>query len=451
LGGYSPDGKWLAVLTDADGNGGKQAYSHWLVPHNGGSAVPIRTQVAASGSAIWGPRGHRLYFVANAGVGLGGLCCLDVDLQTGAPRGEAREVFRKPGQEIFFPTFVGNGAGLAYAIDEPNTRVWAGPVDQVGAAAEVLRGRDAILSPDGATVFYVDEPERHGVFAADRQGRGAPRQVTHLTPLHSGAATGSGLSLSPNGDWLSMLSSEGPATGVFIIPVADGRPRLVQPVNAADGTHPAWSPDGQWIACTVGEKLYRISRDGEIREALATLYRWIGWEVRWSPDGKNIAALGYESARDWEENNRVFVVSVLDKTCRNLTPGGDDRYKEALQWHPDGQRLTYHSAGPEPLRSQIKVAFVDGRPPEVMIDDDEHHWPDYGIWTPDGRQFVFESSPCKGDGKKIHLYDTASQQIIHGVRGGSLPRWSQDGRTQLWSQRGESLRRFEVVETAAQW
>jgi len=204
-----------------------------------------------------------------------------------------------------------------------------------------------MLSPDGATLYYVDEPERHGVFALDRHGRGSPRKITVLVPFARGGESTSGLRLSPDGRSLAMFASEGRQLGLFSIRLADGATTLIEPFDTAEGVQPVWSPDGGWLAYAHDETLYRVSRDGRTREALATQYRWQGWEVRWAPDG---------------------------------------------------------------------------------------------------REFIFESDPCLGEKKGIHVYDSITKQVMHGVRTGSLPRWSRDGRTQVWTQKGERLRGFEIID-----
>src|SRR5262249_28911237 len=149
----------------------------------------------------------------------------------------------------------------------------------------------------------------------------------------------------------------------------------------------------------------------------------------------------YATPDSWEEKNAVFVVSIADKTCKQITPTSEDRYKEAIDWHPNSQRLTYHYNGPGSRRSQIRLAFVDGRPTELMISQPDH-WEDYGVWSPDGRQFFFAANGCQGGQSTIHIYDAQTKQIRHAVRTGSLPRWSYYGTAQVWTQAGESLRRF---------
>lgn len=435
LGGYSPDGNWLVIWTDTGLQDMNQERDIWLLPHHGGRGVPLVQRPGFDGFATWGADGQTIYFVS----GDGGIWKVRIDPKTGLRKGDSSAVFTKPDQSIFHPKIVANGQRLLYVVDEPNTRIWVAESDRRDQATQVLRGQHPVLSPDGATLYYVDEPEPSGIFAFDRHGRNAARKITTLVPLGRLSAS----SLSPDGASLAMRSSDGKRLGVFIVPTAGGAARLIEELAEPEAIHPTWSPDGQWLTYAIDKTLYRVSRDGKVREPLATLYRWLGGE--WSPDGKHIAALAYEKPEEWEDKIGVFVVSVVDKTWKKVSPNSEDKYKGGLEWHPDSQRLTYQFEGPEPRSATIMMAFLNGGPTKPLIRLADH-WLDFGVWSPDGRQFSFHGSLRSEAGKRIHIYDAPTEQITHAVRAGSLPQWSRDGKTQVWTQRGESLRRFEVIE-----
>jgi Tol biopolymer transport system component len=230
---------------------------------------------------------------------------------------------------------------------------------------------------------------------------------------------------------------------VFVVPTAGGEASLLEELTESEAIVPVWSPDGQWLAYTADKVLYRVSRDGKVREALATLYRWHGWSVRWSPDGNSIAAFGYASPEEWEDKTGVFVVDVATKACKKVSPDTETEYKEGLEWHPDGQRLTYmhYVTG-----AQLRWAYLDGRPTELMIDQPDHS--DYvGVWAPDGRRYFFISTSCKGADLNLHTYDAQTKEITHGVSSGvwPLPIWSRDEKTVVWTS-SKPIRYFEVLE-----
>ncbi len=279
--------------------------------------------------------------------------------------------------------------------------------------------------------------------------RGAPGnrrpyrdKIASLVPLATGF-TRSGLSVSPDGQLLALFGSDGKRFGIFVTPTVGGEPRLVEEFATRDAAVPVWSPDGNWLAYAVDQQLIRVSRDGRVREPLAAVHRWHGWTVRWSPDGRHLAGLADKKPSATNEASGVYVVSVADKTWKRVTPESEEpREKDGLEWHPSGDFLTYHFSGPETYSAQIRRAYLDGRPTDLMIDQ-TNHWDYIGTWAPDGRRFFFSSSENRG-ARSIHLYDAQTQEIAQDRREGLLPQWSGDGRTAVWSVGGTG-RYFEMA------
>ena len=195
---------------------------------------------------------------------------------------------------------------------------------------------------------------------------------------------------------------------------------------------PQWSPDGLQLAYAYGDGLYIIPAVGGEPRKLASLPGWEGQTVRWSPDGRFLAAFGYATPE--AENNAVFVVPVSGGELRQLTP--DNVYKEGLQWHPGGQRLTYHASLDN---SETRQAYLDGRSPSLLVNHENPVFWDYvGTWAPDGRRFFFFSSDVrKEEGKKdrsgVYVYDESSGSVTLFSHNSGLPRWSHDGKTMAWT------------------
>jgi Tol biopolymer transport system component len=453
MGDYSPDGRWLVLWVDANlpTRGERDV---WLLPHGGGRAVQLTSTPGFEGAPTWAPDGKSVYFVSDGGSPLNptrGIWNLRIDASTGRPRGPAREVFAKKGQELGRPKILAGGDQLFYFVTESNTRIWVGDAATPAQGTSVARGRAPVLSPDGQTIYFVGEtPEQQGIFAIDRQGATRPRRLGAVVPT-KGHFPASFLRVSPDGEWLVLPGFDGAVYGLFLVPTGGGAARLIEVIQRHKAISPVWSPDGQWVAYAADTNLVRVSRDLRTREVLATLAGWDSWNVRWSPDGAHIAALAYARPEDFtppEELNHVMVVSVADKSVRRLTPDSEDKYKEGLEWHPDSKRLTYFYYGPEKYSAKMKWAFLDqpGRVEEMF--DQEGHWDYVGVWAPDGRHFHFTSSPDAQDHKNIHVFDAQTGQFIHGLRDGYRPEWSRDGRTMVWGAGGRD-RYFEVIENFA--
>lgn len=444
LGGYSPEGKWLVLShgTTVDKSNERDIS---IVRHLGGTAQPIVQRGGFDGYPTWGPEGHTVYFVSAGGRPFGstrGVWKIAIDAGTGVPLRESEQVLARRGQSILHPCFTGaTRSDLTYLLDEPNTRIWVANSDDFKTARELTRGQHATLSPDGMEVYYVDEPAQRGVYAVEQNGQGTPRKVTELLPIEGEGQAASGISVSPDGKFIAMLSFDGKLTGIFRVPTHAGEARLLDSIEFWEPVLPVWSPDGKWLAYAVGKVLYRISTDGRVREPLAQMHRWLGWQISWSPDGNYIAAFAYAKPEDWENRASVCLLSVREKLLRVVSDVEGE--KDGLSWHPDSQRFTFHVDGPK--GANIMMAYTDGRPSKPLIQQ-ELHWDYVGTWSPDGLQFFFISNGCSE--KRIHTYNDRNGEIRHAVRS-YLPRWSQNGRSELWMQPGESLRHFEIVANFA--
>jgi len=218
---------------------------------------------------------------------------------------------------------------------------------------------------------------------------------------------------------------------------------LVEITNAGWGVVPHWSPDGSQLAYAVDHGLYVIPAVGGQPSKFAHLDKgWENWTVRWSPDGKLLAALSRYDYDRPDEGHAVLVVPVFGGELRQLTP--DKWGKEGLEWHPDGQRITYHVyLYPEQGGSETHQAYVDGRPTSRLFEpDDTCRFYDYyiGNWTPDGRCFFLTGDYLYWGVFSIYVYDEATGKItLFSTHADSTapnrPRFSCDGQTITWEAR----------------
>jgi serine/threonine protein kinase/Tol biopolymer transport system component len=444
LGGYSPDGKWL-VLSQGTTVDRSNERDIWIVPHLGNHARTIVQQPGFDGFPTWGPKGHSVYFVSAGGRPFSatrGIWKIAIDGGNGVPLANCELVLARRGQSILHPCFMGpEKACLTYLLDEPNTRVWIANSADFKTAREFTRGQHATLSPDGATVYYVDEPEQRGIYALDQMDHSIPRKIADLLPITGEGQSSSSLSVSPDGRSIALFGHDGTRIGIFVVPTEGGEPRLLTAIENWGAIHPIWSPDGKWLAFCIDDVLYRMAVEGRLREPLAKVHRWLGWQIAWSPDGQHIAAFGYAKPEDWEDRASVWLFSLKDRVLRIVSDEAGE--KEGLSWHPDSQRFTYHVSGRN--GGKIMLGYVDGRPARPLIRQ-ANHWDYYGTWSPNGLEFLFLSNGCSDN--RVHVYDDRTGRIQHAVRA-YLPRWSRNGDWELWAQPGENLRHFERVADVA--
>ncbi|MGH7638469.1 MAG: protein kinase domain-containing protein, partial [Gemmatimonadaceae bacterium] len=207
---------------------------------------------------------------------------------------------------------------------------------------------DPAISPDGRHVAYVAGP-LHRARLHVRQLGGQPVRVAPDTgPPHRFPRW------SPDGTQL--LFAQGFA--VLSVPALSGSPRVH--ARATDTIiSVAWAPDGNTIAFSTRDTVYRLTLDGEPPRAISAAQR--PHALDWSPDGRRIALV--------EGGSRFTVGDV--RTFGDLAPsdiaivsadgGGFQRVSDGRSmnlspvWMPDGRTLLFVSdrAGPRDVYAVV--------------------------------------------------------------------------------------------------
>jgi len=126
--------------------------------------------------------------------------------------------------------------------------------------------------------------------------------------------------------------------------------------DRSDDRQPRWSPDGKVIAFTSSGKLYVVDPGGGKPRQL---FERPAEEPQWSPDGRRIAFIGRHS-------DEPYTIHVVDRDGQYLN--GLENPERAtlcdLRWSPDGDQIAYTSV----LGSDCFVPFKDN-PHRIMIAD----------------------------------------------------------------------------------
>jgi dipeptidyl aminopeptidase/acylaminoacyl peptidase len=207
---WSPDGRWLAFVSDREGEiptrdaseqkeVGKGKAQVWLLPTDGGEAYQLTFMPHGADHPTWSPDSQRLVFSASVGP-------LDEETEDGKPLPKARVIDR-----------------LFYRLDG---------------------------------VGFIHEHRQH-LFLLDVSG-GEPQQLTDGDWDDKDAAW------SPDGTRIAFTSSRAedrwrvPAFDLYILSLVNNQPGELQ--RLTDGTRtcssPSWSPDGSTIAFLAAPKLH---------------------------------------------------------------------------------------------------------------------------------------------------------------------------------------------------
>ena len=179
---------------------------------------------------------------------------------------------------------------------------------------------------------------------------------------------------------------------------------------------PRISPDGEWVAYTVGavdsakdrnySHVWMTSWDGK-HTIQATTSNGSESSPRWSPDG---AYLSFLSSRGGADGSQLWLMSRLGGEAEMISrvKGGISEYA----WSPDGKRLVFVVTDPD------SAAGDSAGPPKPIVIDRY-------LFKDDGSGYLTERRD------HLYLFDLASrklEQLTSGPYDDESPVWSPDGR-----------------------
>ena len=373
---YSPDGKWIAFVSDHDG-----AENLWIAAKDGSGARPLsKDKQSLFVSPSWTPDGDYVL----------------VSRQPQLPWG-AFEVWMY---------HVRGGAGVA--ITKGKTKPDADRDDYVHAIGPVA-------SRDGKHVFYT---KRNKLFNAynnlnfplsqiARRDRTTGDEDTVTDAPGSGFRPG----LSPDGSKLVYGTRVDNQTGLRIRDLASGEEKWLKlPVQRDEQESRftrdlipgfAFTPDGKFVLAVYGGKIHRLdvqsgadtvipisarvslpvgSRlnfpirvdDGPVKARLIQ-------EPELSPDGKQLA---------FSALTKLYTADLPDGKPRQLTSGEAREFHPS--WSPDGKTLVYVNWAPE--GGYIWKRSADGTGEAQQLTRLPAFYRD-PVWTPDGKRIVALRAP----------------------------------------------------------
>ncbi len=198
-----------------------------------------------------------------------------------------------------------------------------------------------------------------------------------------------------------------------------------------------WSPDGKWLAFSVGSvgaaNPYNgvhvvnpaTGEDRRVRDCRPDPGECDWFDLDWSPDG---ASLAYASGGKISLLNFsvVYVGEVGSRPLETGTAGRDS----SPSWSPDGKWIAYASNDGE--RSSVYVIGVDGAQRRVLTRDAS-----YPAWSPDGTTIAYR----RGCG--IRLMTPAGVDVTPFSLSGCLPLGARDPKVipgaPVWSPDGRKI------------
>lgn len=171
-------------------------------------------------------------------------------------------------------------------------------------------------------------------------------------------------SLSPDGSRLvvrSHLQAE-PEQPLWIVPTLGGDAQRVPNVLAHDAT---WMPDGQRLLAASGNDLVVVGTDGSDAHKLVTTPGLAFW-LRWSPDGK---LLRYTVRDPKRQTAELWEVNADGTNPHALLPGWSQPAQECCgSWTPDGANFVFQSSHGDTSHSGHSEIWVLREHPWYLAD-----------------------------------------------------------------------------------
>lgn len=361
---WSPDGRWIAFLSDRSAGPDSAGRQLQLMPADGGDAITLTSLPDGVDAFDWSPDGKRLAFIA-AGERPAALKARDKALGNWRiVRGD-----HVPAQ-LWLIDVAGLGAGPASAPPPRALTPASGP------SVTALK-----FAPDGRRIAFAAQPtpeltteDKTEIFTIAVDG-GAPVQITR------GNGPNDNPLWSPDGRWIGFVTADGSPNSYFAnqrlarVPADGGAVQLLTRGFDEDARPVSWDAGGLWFAARAGTEagLWRLDPDSGAISRVALGDASIATGFSRTADGSALAFVG-------SAPNRVPEVMVMaGGQTRTLTrmaaqwQGKAVATRELVRWKSaDGTRIEGVLYGPatlQPGRRYPLMVIIHGGPTGIDLPD----------------------------------------------------------------------------------
>lgn len=343
-------------------------------------------------------------------------------------------------QEVTAVAWEPSGARLAAAGTEGTIFFWnpdSGAVEK-SVKSHAITVTDLVWSPDGKELVSGSADRTVKVWRPDDLG-----------PI--GLLPGSwSMALSPSGD--QVVTEIASREGLGLVEVGTGRVLRQLPIGPdLRAGELAWSPDGDYVAATFTTEdenhhdgvVWSLPENREVQRLPACS------RVQWSPDGRWLAIIPasrsaaplWPRAGSTDASHEVVVIEF--RTGREIARLPGSPWFSAVRWSPDGRRLAAFSAALElyvwNTVNWREEAQLDLYPEDRQLQGFGGH--DSISWSPDGAQIAAVTTQGR-----LSVWDVDAQREVYRIPAGAgrmnsvawnldgtrLASLQMDGRLKIW-------------------